>query len=1068
MTVTESKSLLVWSEAARELREVEPANIAAGDKLPVTQTLCDPPVVQTHIRLEDYLPKSEFVYGTDFLTASRMMQTSMIGNAKIPSGWWNAHNGNEFSLPYKKKASLQRCMSRSNAEWVKKGRVYPYAATRATSGSSEQFELSKSNGVLLGLFLAEGNIHGTCMSITNNNQSVRTYVQDWLDANNIWWKEYVRTNANGTSISTTANCAVLTKFITAIVGSGAKDKHVPNEAFVAPKEFVVGILNGYFSGDGYVSTNSVEASSASKRLIEGINMLCSRLGIFGKVSMSQLKSNNWGTKNILPSYRISIRSKWARIFAECVDLVHAEKNQHLRAVALNASTAHRNFDTIGDIVLDAVASIEAIGVEAHPKMYDLTIPSTLNFGLANGLQVRDTSETGYIQRRLIKSMEDVMVHFDFTVRNHKKKIIQFNYNGDCFDPIQMDAQEMTFIDMPVKDIYDHYHMPAKVDAVMRSALTADALKRYRKEVEAFRSEIQAVVDYILVQRERIAVHVMQSQMFNKDDIHTPINFVHAIRFVANQCELTSNKKSDLTPMECLQMVRECYESMTSNRYIMQNKLLHTMFMFNLSPKQLILTHHFNRDSLSVLLANIRLTYARSLIQPGEMVGVICAQSVGEPTTQATLNTFHNAGVASRSNVTTGLKRIGELLNLSANISNRAMTVYLRPHEEHDIDAARRIMQDLTHVTLKHLVQSLEIIYDPKNHKVSEDSELITRYKMYEAMIADAVGGGPPPQDNHRWIIRIKFNSFAMISNNITLEEVFYTVQEGYKDYADCIYSDYNDDNLVFRMRMNMLALKGRKKSKAATLDATNDIYILKLFQETLLETTIIRGVRGIASITPRKIKDSIELSAGEVGMKEIWVLDVEGTNLVEMLSRNDIDAMRTISNDINEVLAALGIEAARQVLINELKIAYGASGPLHQHVCLLVDRMTYSQKLVSICRHGINNDNIGPIAKATFEEMPEMLCRAARHGELDDLRGVSANIMCGQEGYYGTNLSQIMIDADIAPMDGKPPEVESVEKQFDGLARDGPEFCSEDKLHVDIGQDNALPVVEDPDYDIDL
>lgn len=679
-----------------------------------------------------------------------------------------------------------------------------------------------------------------------------------------------------------------------------------------------------------------------------------------------------------------------------------------------------------------------------------------------------TSETGYIQRRLVKSMEDVMVHFDFTVRNHKKKIIQFNYNGDCFDPIQMDAQEMPFIDMPVKDIYEHYHMPTKVDAVMRNALTADAIKRYRKEVETFRAEIQSVVDYILVQRERIAVHVMQSQMFNKDDIHTPINFIHAIRFVANQCELTSNKKSDITPMECLKMVRDCYESMTNNRYIMQNKLLHTMFMFNLSPKQLILTHHFNKDSLNLLLTNIKLMYARSLIQPGEMVGVICAQSVGEPTTQATLNTFHNAGVASRSNVTTGLKRIGELLNLSANISHRAMTIYLKAHEQHDIEAARRIMQDLTHVTLKKLVLSLEIIYDPDNRNVNEDDALINRYKMYEAMIADAVGGEPAAKENHRWIIRIKFNSFAMITNNITLEEIFYTIQEGYKDYAECIYSDYNDDNLVFRMRMNMLALKGRKKSKAATLDATNDIYILKLFQETFLETTIIRGVRGIASITPRKIKDSIELSAGEISMKEIWVLDVDGTNLIEMLGRNDIDAMRTISNDIHEVRTTLGVEAARQVLINELKIAYGASGPLHQHVCLLVDRMTYSQKLVSICRHGINNDNIGPIAKATFEEMPEMLCRAARHGELDDLRGVSANIMCGQEGYYGTNLSHIMIDADITPMGSAPPEVQSIEKQFDGLAGDGPDFCSDDKLHVDIGQDNALPVVEDQDYDIDL
>ena len=77
---------------------------------------------------------------------------------------------------------------------------------------------------------------------------------------------------------------------------------------------------------------------------------------------------------------------------------------------------------------------------------------------------------------------------------------------------------------------------------------------------------------------------------------------------------------------------------------------------------------------------------------------------------------------------------------------------------------------------------------------------------------------------------------------------------------------------------------------------------------------------------------------------------------------------------------------------------------------MLCDRMSFSSKLISIFRHGINNDNIGPIAKASFEETPEMFLRAARHGELDTFRGVSANIMCGQEGYFGTNSFQVVLD----------------------------------------------------------
>ena len=77
---------------------------------------------------------------------------------------------------------------------------------------------------------------------------------------------------------------------------------------------------------------------------------------------------------------------------------------------------------------------------------------------------------------------------------------------------------------------------------------------------------------------------------------------------------------------------------------------------------------------------------------------------------------------------------------------------------------------------------------------------------------------------------------------------------------------------------------------------------------------------------------------------------------------------------------------------------------------MLCDRMCATQKMVSIFRHGINNDDIGPIAKASFEETPEMFLRAARHAELDLMTGVSSNIMCGQEGYYGTGSFQVLLN----------------------------------------------------------
>jgi len=108
----------------------------------------------------------------------------------------------------------------------------------------------------------------------------------------------------------------------------------------------------------------------------------------------------------------------------------------------------------------------------------------------------------------------------------------------------------------------------------------------------------------------------------------------------------------------------------------------------------------------------------------------------------------------------------------------------------------------------------------------------------------------------------------------------------------------------------------------------------------------------------------------------------------------------------------LGIEAARVAIFTELSevLEFDNTYINYHHLIMLADRMTASANMVSIFRHGINNDDIGPIAKASFEETPEMFLKAARHAELDEMRGVSANVMCGQEGYFGTSSFQVLLD----------------------------------------------------------
>ena len=185
---------------------------------------------------------------------------------------------------------------------------------------------------------------------------------------------------------------------------------------------------------------------------------------------------------------------------------------------------------------------------------------------------------------------------------------------------------------------------------------------------------------------------------------------------------------------------------------------------------------------------------------------------------------------------------------------------------------------------------------------------------------------------------------------------------------------------------------------------------------------------------------------------------------MEILEKIDfIDVTKTISNDIQEVYKTFGIEAARNAIFQELTevIEFDSTYINYHHLSMLCDRMTYNTKMTSIFRHGINNDNIGPIAKASFEETPEMFLNAARHAELDTMRGVSANVMCGQEGYFGTSAFQCVLDYEkftqlkVDENNNEDPN-KVISNGFDGFNND--DICSINNLTINNNISNIKPI----------
>jgi DNA-directed RNA polymerase II subunit RPB1 len=632
-----------------------------------------------------------------------------------------------------------------------------------------------------------------------------------------------------------------------------------------------------------------------------------------------------------------------------------------------------------------------------------------------------TSSSGYIQRRLIKGMEDLKVEYDMTVRNNMGKIIQFEYGDDGIDSTKVEGQSLPFINMTLEEIFAHYQMPddeAK-DSVYSTNYTKGAIKRMNGQKDALVEKVKAYIDNMIEMRKVIIERVFNYNFENK--VNVPVHFGRIIDNVKHQLHGGKTGLVDLTPLECFEMIEATKKEIHSIGSVKPNPLFDIMFDYYLSPKELLMTHRFNRKSLGVLLSTIIVNYKKALVAPGEMVGMIAAQSIGEPTTQLTLNTFHFAGVASKSNATRGVPRIEEILTLSKQPKNTSVTVELPKKHFTDKAKAQQMKHILEHTCLRDVVESVTICFDPDNLNtlIDEDKELISQYNEFQQLVEECNGGtGAAKPELSKWLIRFEFDREEMLEKNITMDDIHYAIKNGYKDDVDCVFSDYNSDKLILRVRLleaYMKKAEGDKTmldGKQQPLDQSDAIYMLRNFQDNMLDNIILKGIKNIQNVNLRKIQNRLVEENGNYVKKDGWVLDTAGTNLMDVLGMDEIDQTTTVSNDIIEIKHVLGIEAARQSIYNEMfeVLEHGSTYVNYHHLSMLADRMCCNHKMVSIFRHGINNDDIGPLAKASFEETPEMFLRAARHAEMDNMRGVSANVMCGQEGNFGTSAFQVVLD----------------------------------------------------------
>jgi len=342
------------------------------------------------------------------------------------------------------------------------------------------------------------------------------------------------------------------------------------------------------------------------------------------------------------------------------------------------------------------------------------------------------------------------------------------------------------------------------------------------------------------------------------------------------------------------------------------------------------------------------TYLRALVDPGEPVGTVAAQSIAEPGTQMTLRTFHYAGVREL-NVTLGLPRLIELVDARKSPETPMMEIHLDEEHKYDRDKALEVARKIEMTKLETVTASADIDLFSNQLVITLDPDML--------------------QDK-----------------GLTREDIIKVLTKS-KTLAGKVKPDPEDPNvIVIDMPKNYDIIKAQK--------FRDRIFRMKL-----------KGVKGINKVIAQRRKDE------ETG-KYYYVLITDGTNLSAVLKVDGVDPTKTKSNSIHEIESVLGIEAAREALIREIKDTLEEQGldVDIRHIMLLADMMTRTGSLRQIGRHGIAGEKPSVLARAAFEITVKNLFDAGASGEIDSIRGVAENVIIGQVAPVGTALVELRMN----------------------------------------------------------
>jgi len=529
-----------------------------------------------------------------------------------------------------------------------------------------------------------------------------------------------------------------------------------------------------------------------------------------------------------------------------------------------------------------------------------------------------TAETGYMQRRLMKALEDLCVGYDLSVRASNGSIVQFLYGDDCLDPTQLEGQGR-----PVNFSRTWTHVYAM------------SMGQDQEEGALLPYEIAEAAEEALSARPWVINCTREYIQSIKDWLQS--NVVNALSKIREDADLIMGaEKDEMHDREEIVEYGDPYAKTAVNQRLMVTETLLINFLALCWKK-----------------------YLRAKVEPGTTVGALGAQSIGEPGTQMTLKTFHFAGVASM-NVTLGVPRIKEIINAAKSISTPIITCEI--HNSTSESAARVVKARLETTHLEDIASVIEIVFK--------------REKLY-------VG------------IHFDFEAIQRLQLDLTIDQIRQAILRSpklkLKEHRVTVHKDSAGKQRI-RIYPDSAAIR---KPWVTFCQLT---WIKRLVQKVI--------VKGSPSISRAVISEMQGQTV--VGKKQLLV---EGYGLRDVMTTDGVIGTKTVSNHVIEMKNVLGIEAARNTIIDQIQYTMKSHGMTidPRHVMLLGDVMTYKGEVHGITRFGVAKMKDSVLMLASFEKTTDHLFDAALFSKKDHLKGVSECIIMGNPMAAGTYMPQLIM-----------------------------------------------------------